>query len=191
VDVNRGPLDFATVYADYQAKVRAYAGKLVGREDADDVTQEVFLKVSRALDSLTDPARLSSWIHAITLNTVRDLARARACRPASAAAKAAPRRAEPADTGSPSPEQSLARDEMVACYVGYVNDLPRDYHDVYVLAEFEHLGNADIARRLGLPLATVKVRLHRARARLHEELRRHCRCYQDERGTLMAEPRRP
>ena len=73
---------------------------------------------------------------------------------------------------------------------GYVEQLPRDYHDVYVLAEFEHLANAEIARRLGLPLATVKIRLHRARTRLHEQLRRNCRCYYDERGQLMREPKR-
>jgi RNA polymerase sigma-70 factor (ECF subfamily) len=79
---------------------------------------------------------------------------------------------------------------MVACYVDYVKQLPRDYHDVYVLAEFDQLPNARIARRLGLPLPTVKMRLHRARAKLHEELRRNCRCYYNERGELMGEPKR-
>jgi RNA polymerase sigma-70 factor (ECF subfamily) len=72
-----------------------------------------------------------------------------------------------------------------------VKHLPRDHYDVYVLAEFEHLPNAEIARRLDLSLATVKIRLHRARARLHEELRRNCRCYYDERGELMGEPKLP
>jgi RNA polymerase sigma-70 factor (ECF subfamily) len=79
---------------------------------------------------------------------------------------------------------------MVACYVEHVKRLPRDYYDVYVLAEFDQLPNARIARRLALPLATVKIRLHRARAKLHEELRRNCRCYYNERGELMGEPKR-
>ncbi len=186
-----GPPDFARIYDAYHAKVRAYAAKLVGRDDAEDVTQEVFLKVSRALDTLADPSRLTSWIYAITLNTVRDLARARASRPTAAPADAEARLAHAIDSAARTPEQAATRNEMVACYVDYVKHLPRDYYDVYVLAEFDHLPNARIARRLGLPLATVKVRLHRARAKLHEELRRNCRCYYDERGELMGEPKRP
>jgi RNA polymerase sigma-70 factor (ECF subfamily) len=80
---------------------------------------------------------------------------------------------------------------MMACYVDYVKRLPRDYYDVYALAEFDQPANAEIARRLGLTLGTVKIRLHRARARLHAELRRNCRCDYDERGELMGEPKRP
>lgn len=71
----------------------------------------------------------------------------------------------------------------------YVKQLPPNYYVVYVLSEFEDLSNQDIARRLSLSLATVKIRLHRARAKLHEELRRNCRCYYNERGELMGEPK--
>jgi RNA polymerase sigma factor (sigma-70 family) len=130
--VSHATIDFARIYDTYHAKVRAYAAKLIGRDDADDI----------------------------------------------------------ADPAARTPEQAAARNEMVSCYVDYVKRLPRDHYDVYVLAEFEHLPNAEIARRLDLPLATVKIRLHRARAKLHEELRRNCRCYYDERGELMGEPKR-
>ena len=187
--VSHDPPDFAGVYAAYHAKVRAYAAKLVGHDDADDVAQEVFLKLSRALGTLSDPARLGSWIYAITLNTVRDGARARACRPLRQPEDAEARLARVSDPAARTPEQAAARNEMVACYVDYVKGLPPDYLDVYLLAEFEHLANAEIARRLGLSLGTVKIRLHRARARLHDQLRRNCRCYYDERGELLGEPK--
>ena len=78
---------------------------------------------------------------------------------------------------------------MIACYLDYVGRLAPTYYEVYALSEFEHLANDEIARRLGLSLATVKIRLHRARARLYDELRRNCRCYVNERGELMGEPR--
>jgi RNA polymerase sigma-70 factor (ECF subfamily) len=78
---------------------------------------------------------------------------------------------------------------MVACYLDYVKALPRNYYAVYVLSEFEDLSNEDIARRLSLSLGTVKIRLHRARARLYEELRRNCQCYYNGRGELMGEPK--
>jgi RNA polymerase sigma-70 factor (ECF subfamily) len=79
---------------------------------------------------------------------------------------------------------------MVACYLDYVRQLPKAYYEVYALSEFEALTNQEIAHRLGLSLATVKIRLHRARARLHEELRQNCECYRNARGELMAGPKR-
>jgi RNA polymerase sigma-70 factor (ECF subfamily) len=189
--VSHAPTDFAAVYDAYHVKVRAYATKLIGPDDADDVVQEVFLKVSHSLDTLADPQRLSSWIYAITLNTVRDNARARASRPVPAPGDSEARLALAPDPAARTPEEAATRSEMVACYLDYVERLPRDYYDVYVRAEFDHLPNARIARRLALPLATVKIRLHRARARLYEDLRRNCRCYYNERGELMGEPKKP
>ena len=79
---------------------------------------------------------------------------------------------------------------MVACYLDYVKQLPPSYYAVYLLSEFEHLSNEEIARRLSLSLGTVKIRLHRGRAKLYEELRRNCQCYQNGRGELMGEPKR-
>jgi RNA polymerase sigma-70 factor (ECF subfamily) len=189
--MSHAPVDFAGIFDAYHAKVCDYAAKLVGHDDADDVVQEVFLKVSRALDTVADPARLSSWIYAITLNTVRDRARARASRPVPAPEDAEARLALVSDPATRTPEEAATRSEMVACYVDYVERLQRDFYDVYVLAEFDHLSNAEIARRLALSLATVKIRLHRARTKLHQELRRNCRCYYNERGELMGEPKAP
>ncbi len=190
--------DLAGVYRDYHPRVVAYATRLLGRDEADDVAQEVFLKIDRSLDTLADEAKLGAWIYAITLNTVRDLLRKRSERERTAAglgravcdpAPAAPLDEVP-DTRSRRPDEVIERNEMVACYVGYVEQLPRDYYDVYVLSEFEDLPDGEIARRLSLSLATVKIRLHRARARLHDALRRNCRCYHNERGEIMG-GRRP
>src|SRR3990172_9158361 len=77
-DVSQGVIpDFSGIYATYHGKVVAYAAKLLSRDEADDVAQEVFVKVGRSLDTLSDPSKLTSWIYAITLNTVRDAARKR------------------------------------------------------------------------------------------------------------------
>lgn len=176
--------DLARIYDAYEGKVRAYAAKLLGPAEADDVSQEVFIKVGRSLDALADPTKLASWLWAVTLNTVRDVARKRSARPAADGPMA-----NVADAAAATPEEAAIRNEMVACYVDYVKRLPRNYHEVYALREFEDLSNDEIARRLSLSLATVKIRLHRARARLHEELRRDCRCYVNDRGELMAEPK--
>jgi RNA polymerase sigma-70 factor (ECF subfamily) len=192
-----GP-ELARIYDAFHGRVLAYAAKLFGADEAEDLAQEVFIKVGRSLGSLSDPAKLAPWIYTITLNTVRDAARRRA----SDAGRRCGAEASPSDdpeAESPiarlpdpsgrDPEETAIRNEMLACYLDYVRRLPPSYAEVYVLKEFEGLGNEAIARRLGLSLATVKIRLHRARARLHDQLRRNCRCYYNERGELMGEPK--
>ena len=193
------PPDLAAVYETYHRKVVAYAAKLLGRDRAEDIAQEVFLKVARSLGTLSDPAKLTSWVYAITLNTVRDHARGRAAEGLRGEAlrrdvtrggeEGAPAEAE--DTRSRGPEEKAIRSEMVACFLEYVRRLPRHYLLVYALSEFEEMSNQEIADRLRLSLGTVKIRLHRARAVLYGELRRNCRCYRNERGELMGERRDP
>jgi RNA polymerase sigma-70 factor (ECF subfamily) len=187
---------FAEVFAAYHGKVLAYSRKLLGAEDAEDVTQEVFVKIGRSLGSLADPSKLTSWIYAITLNTVRDFARRRAAGPDLSSAGAEQRRdvedgslARVPDLEGRTPEEEAIHDEMVGCYLDYVRQLPPGYYEVYVLAEFDHLSNEEISRRLSLSLGNVKIRLHRARTRLYAELRGNCRCYYDERGQLKGAPK--
>ena len=81
------------------------------------------------------------------------------------------------------------RREMVACYLDYVEALPANYLDVYMLSEFDELSNEDIAQRLSLTVGTVKIRLHRARTKLYEQLRRDCQCFYSEHGDLMGRPK--
>ena len=188
-------LDFRRVFEAHFPRVVAYAAKLLGPNAADDVAQEVFVKVERSLKDLEDPSKLTSWIYAITLNTVRDAARRSAARrPFVVPDARGDRERDLADNDIPdgrlrTAEEIAIRNEMVACFLDHVGRLPGHYAEIYVLSEFEGLCAGDIAHRLGISVGTVKIRLHRARARLHGELRRHCACYYNGRGELMAAPK--
>jgi RNA polymerase sigma-70 factor (ECF subfamily) len=195
--LNATPPTLSDVYEAYHRRVVAYAARLLGVDEAEDIAQEVFVKVGRSLGTLSDATKVTSWVYAITLNTVRDHARKRSVEPAPAPSPAGGALTEELaadplagipDNASRSPEQAAIRNEMVACYLDYVRRLPRRYYVVYALSELEDLTNQEIADRLSLSLATVKIRLHRARALLYGELRRHCRCYRNARGELMGEP---
>ncbi len=195
--MNATPPTLSEVYQAYHRRVVAYAARLLGMDEAEDIAQEVFVKVGRSLGTLSDATKLTSWVYAVTLNTVRDHARKRGAETAAARstpddpesdAHAEDPLAEVRDAASRSPEQTAIRAEMVACYLDHVRRLPRRYYVVYALSELEDLTNQEIADRLSLSVGTVKIRLHRARALLYGELRRHCRCYQNERGELMGEP---
>jgi RNA polymerase sigma-70 factor (ECF subfamily) len=184
--------DLARIYQAYHGRVVAYAARLLGRDDAEDLAQEVFVKIGRSLETLADESKLTPWIYSITLNAVRDAARRRASHPVRPAAGAQPD-AGPApdvpDTAQRTVEESMIRSEMISCYLDYVNRLPSRHHEVYVLSQFAGLSNEAIAERLGVSIGAVKIRLHRARATLHRALRQHCRCYVNDRGELMGEPK--
>jgi RNA polymerase sigma-70 factor (ECF subfamily) len=138
---------------------------------------------------------VSSWIFKIALNTARDRLRQPSFRNSACGCGASsPAReidedvvVQMADTRSRTPEEGLVRSEMIQCFVDFVSKLPRQYSEVYVLSEFEELPDKAISKGLALPLETAKMRLHRARARLYDELRAHCRCYYNERGELMGD----
>ena len=72
---------------------------------------------------------------------------------------------------------SLIENEMNECVRNYINTLPENYRSVLVLSELEVLKNLEIAEILGLTLDTVKIRLHRARARLKKVLQGNCNFY--------------
>ena len=82
------------------------------------------------------------------------------------------------------PDRQLIRKEMSDCIREIVESLPENYRTVLILSEFEELADCQIAEVLDISLETVKIRLHRARAKLRKELERHCSFYRDERNEL-------
>jgi RNA polymerase sigma-70 factor (ECF subfamily) len=73
---------------------------------------------------------------------------------------------------------------MNKCIRDFVENLPASYRSVIVLSELEGFKNDEIAEILGVPLHTIKIRLHRARAKLRKELETHCSFYRDDQNEL-------
>ena len=184
-------MNYDELYKQYYKKISRYLAAIVGESEAEDLAQEVFLKVGSKLGSLKDDSKVSSWIFKIALNAARDRLRepfiknpsGRACFSEAKTEIDAVEQLE--DIRSRTPEERLVRREMIQCYLDFVSELPKNYYDVYVLSEFERLPDKAISKRLSIPLETAKIRLHRARVRLYDQLRRNCRCYYNDRGELM------
>lgn len=141
---------------------------------AEDLTQETFLKAYRALGSYDPRWKLASWLLKIAHNaTIDHLRRQRLdTRPLEGGADedAAGPIAQLADGSMPDPEQAarghaLARDLQAA-----VGALEPAYRELMLLRFQEGLAYHEIAAVTGLPLGTVKVRIHRGRKRLAEAL---------------------
>lgn len=183
-------LSFQQIHDIFRPKILRYLRRLVGGQDADDLTQDVFVKVSQALDTFRGDAMVSTWIYRIATNAALDRLRSRSFQGSVSDSPTGNDEEEVVDkdlwTGEKklSLESALIRKEMNDCIRGIVENLPVNYRTVIVLSEWEGLKNNEITEILGLSLDTVKIRLHRARARLKKELEQHCSFYRDERNEL-------
>ena len=178
--------EFQSIYQEFEPRIRRYVRRLVGAGDAEDVTQDVFVKVSQALPRFRGDARIGTWIYRIATNTAFDRLRSRSLE----RARRRPCDGREALAGTPPDvDRELARNEMSGCIRQHVDALPPGYRSVILLSETEGLTNGEIADALGLSLPTVKIRLHRARRRLRSQLERACTVYRDQDSGLACEPR--
>ena len=151
------------------------------REDAEEVTQDVLLKVYRKIDKFRGDAALSSWIYRITFNTAmsrlrtgraeraadveRDRALAR--RKEDSAGPAIPR--HPADW-SHMPDEELLRRQLRDAVATALPRLPEIYRVPVVLRDIEGLTTEEASKRLRVKDQTLKSRLHRGRVMLRRQL---------------------
>ena len=163
---DRSPAAFDALVGAYRRRVFGLAYSIVGdRGLAEDVTQEVFVKLWRALAGFDGRARLSTWIYAITRNTaISELRRQRpACSLSDPAVLAQ------AEARTP---QSPRDGEDADCALLWraVGELPGPQRQAVILYYQDERPVEEVATMLGLPVNTVKTHLHRARARLADAL---------------------
>jgi RNA polymerase sigma-70 factor (ECF subfamily) len=161
------PRDFAARLQDSsRLAFRVAYSVLRCREDAEDVTQEAFLRAHRCFTSLRDRERFRAWIVRTTFRLALDKVRGeqRRTRREDAVARDVALDAD-------STEEGLLRDELRAQVADAVAALPEKLRLVVLLVAMEEQDLASVARLLELPLGTVKTRLHRARKELAERLR--------------------
>jgi RNA polymerase sigma-70 factor (ECF subfamily) len=182
--------NFHKIYSEYYPRIVGYLRRIVGEAEAEDVAQEAFVKVSKALDGFRKDSRLSTWIYRIATNAAMDHLRSRSSLKKAPEESFGEEERESEDkniwTGEtkPSIEKSLIRGQMNDCIRGIVEKLPANYRVVITLSELEGLTNSEIAEILQISLDTAKIRLHRARAKLKAELETQCSFYHDERNEL-------
>lgn len=173
-------LDFQKIHADFRLKVTRYLARLVGEFEAEDLTQEVFVRVNQNLPSFRGESRLSTWIYRIATNTAIDRLRQPSYQHT---AQDQPECEEDevddlerwAGESAPPLEQLIHYREGLDCLCGVVEALPENYRSVILLDQVEGFSAKEIAEILGLDLNVVKIRLHRGRLRLFEKLRKHCK----------------
>ncbi|MGE5096029.1 MAG: RNA polymerase sigma factor [Betaproteobacteria bacterium] len=186
---------FDAIYREFHPKVLRYMTGVAGAAEAPDLAQTALMKVAQHLPEFRGEAALATWIYRIAANVALDRLRQRAGDLPVAADAGEDEEGEdeavPEALRSPSTEAAAERREMSACVREFVDRLPVAYRNVLVLGEIEGFSNAEIAQITGLSLETVKIRLHRGRARLRAELEKGCTLGRDAGNELACERAAP
>ena len=178
----------------FRAQVQRHILAMVrDRAEAEELTQDTYARALERIDQLRDPQSALAWLYRIATTVTLDRVRQR--RPSTV----------PLDTVAPAGEETeraaqrqrppsllegaLESSEMSECVQSYLAALPDDYRVAILLRDVHGLSNPEIAELLGCSLATAKIRVHRARARLREALSTACTFEIDERGVLVCDPR--
>ena len=155
------------VVTEHSARVYRLAYRLTGNpHDAEDLTQEVFVRVFRSLSSYT-PGTFEGWLHRITTNLFLDQARRKAKIRFDALADDADLRMP---SRMPSPDSQMADGMLDDDIEAALADLPPEFRAAVVLCDIEGLTYDEIADVLGAKLGTVRSRIHRGRKMLRAAL---------------------
>jgi RNA polymerase sigma-70 factor (ECF subfamily) len=181
---------FEELFSTYEKPIRNYILRMVRETSvAEDLTQEVFLKIFNNPPSFQGEPKLSTWIYKVATNACLDYFRSSSYKKC--------RRTQLLDTDDSMDYSSLPEDERVLsvqervikeemgeCVQDYVDTLPEDHRAVIILHDLHGLKNREVAEILGCTLETVKIRLHRARRKLKAMLESGCDFYHDDNNVL-------
>jgi RNA polymerase sigma-70 factor (ECF subfamily) len=146
------------VYHEFDSNLRKFIQSRVDdRDNAEDILQDVYLKIHNNIDSVRDEDRLISWIYQITRNAIIDQYR-----------RSHPESELKEDLIAHQPEEMDIYAELASSLQGMLNCLPKTYREALELADLQGRKQEDVAKQLGLSLSGAKSRVQRARQKLKQ-----------------------
>jgi RNA polymerase sigma-70 factor (ECF subfamily) len=188
----RLPMSAAAVASKAEAAWRELHDQLLGfivrrvrtQEDAEDILQEVMLRIHRHSDDLEHADRVTGWIYRIASNAIVDYYRNPARRelPAESLIDIPEPRDSASTALSDEPTATELREELAHCLSPLIERLPASYRQALVLTELEGVTQTEAAARLGISVSGMKTRVQRGRIRLKNLLLDCCHVELDRRG---------
>jgi RNA polymerase sigma-70 factor (ECF subfamily) len=163
------------IWHEFSAKLRQFIrGRVSDDATADDILQDIFLKIQTRLGQLEDSSRLQSWIFLMARNAVIDHYRTRK------------ETVEvPVTLIADEPGDDVDIEELQAAFRRMIDELPEPYREAIVLTELEGLTQKELAERLGISLSGAKSRVQRGREQLKQTLLDCCKFEFDRRGRVI------
>lgn len=169
---------FGVLVSRYQNRVFSLVHRIVNiPEEVEDVAQEVFVTLYRSLSGFRGECAFSTWLYRVTVNHCKNRLKYLQRRNFHRAQEIddTPEKDFQArvSVALADPEQQFLGRELEKCIHFELSQLDEEYRIILVLRDIEHLAYDEISGITGLPLGTVKSRLHRARGALKERMERY------------------
>lgn len=167
---------FESIYNEFDARLRAFIRQRIADPDtAEDILQDVYIKIHSHIDSLRDTDKLQSWIYQITRNAIIDHYR-----------RSRPGDELPDELALPEEEDADTASEFAPSVRSMLGCLQQKYREALLLTEYQGLTQQEMAARLGLSLSGAKSRVQRAREQLKNALLDCCHFEFDRLGKIIS-----
>ena len=172
-------MELATIYSQFhQALLGFIKSKVNNHHDAEDILQNVFVKIATGVNDLSRKEKLQSWIYTITRNSITDYYRLANNRKGIAGTD------DIADTLI-FEEYNDTTKGLDCCLMNFMNQLPAEYKDIIIDVEINGVKQKDLAAKYSLAYPSVRSRVQRGREKLKELLLRCCAIESDNRGNVL------
>jgi RNA polymerase sigma-70 factor (ECF subfamily) len=151
--------------------------KIANEQDAEDILQEVFIKVHQNIGSLMDDQKIHGWIYSIARNTIIDFYRLNNRKPDSVEL--------PEDMECQANDDPSANAEIAACLKAMIDNMPENYKQALLFTEFYDMTQRELSNKLGISSSCAKSRVQRARKKLKDMLLGCCHLEFDRRGNVI------
>jgi RNA polymerase sigma-70 factor (ECF subfamily) len=141
---------------------------------AEDILQEVFVKVYTRLETLKDTNKMQSWVFQITRNAIVDHYRSH---------KQTEQLPEEFDESELTFEEQDKK-EMSKCFLTLTKNLPEKYREALIMSEIDGLKQKEVAEKQNISLSNAKIRIQRGRAKIKEMLMKGCKFEFDRQGRI-------
>lgn len=173
-------MEITTIYKQFHSDLLGYVkSKVRSREDAEDILQNVFIKISSNVGKLAEDAKLKNWIFTITRNAIIDYYRVNATKKKVAVQDEIDENVF--ESEDPDPTKGLDQ-----CMNSMIGLLPEEYRDIITDSEIMGVRQKDLADKYGMPYPSMRSRVQRGRERLKQLFNNCCHIETDKHGNILA-----
>ncbi|HYC84066.1 MAG TPA: sigma-70 family RNA polymerase sigma factor [Chryseosolibacter sp.] len=172
-------MELTTIYKQFHSELLAYVrSKVRSREDAEDIVQNIFIKISANIDKVREQVKLKGWIFTVTRNAIIDYYRLDANKKKVAITDKIEDNVFQAEDSDPT--KGLDR-----CLNGMIRLLPEEYRDIIIDSEISGISQKDLAVKYRMAYPSMRSRVQRGRERLKQLFYNCCYIETDKLGNVL------